>query len=479
MIKKRFLKTIQGVCLGVTLSLFGAFGVFAEPLGLSTIDGQIITSRMGGFQAQVPASYQVDRMGGGWEISRQLVAQMKTSDQMQIDFAASMVNETDKTYIVNMGFVMPADDGTGIPFSVETLKAEMIQSGLDETMTQSGMITLGTKEYEYLKVNYGKLMADSMKDYMNTAELTEGQKATVQNYISQMEKMLVNDFYIRQEGDRIYVICQTYSADQAAEAAAFLDCLQPYSGIEGWEYSEDGGWKYRLADGSFAKDCWKQDEFGLTYRLDGEGKILYSSWIKEADGWKYVDEYGHMVTSVTKTIDGVEYTFGADGYMKEGSERAAAEFTLGTLEGNHYRNEWADLELTFPEAATVLKGDGSSRTYALVGGEHVDVDDPELSYRVTLDFIDAEAELDRYMEALREYESTGGYQVDRFETVELGGHTWRSCLSSTRFSDGTSHHSDWYVRQIEGRFVILHFDYYEELKSQADQVYQSIRAAGR
>ena len=50
MIKKRFLKTIQGVCLGVTLSLFGAFGVFAEPLGLSTIDGQIITSRMGGFQ---------------------------------------------------------------------------------------------------------------------------------------------------------------------------------------------------------------------------------------------------------------------------------------------------------------------------------------------------------------------------------------------------------------------------------------------
>lgn len=76
------------------------------------------------------------------ETSRQLVAQMKTSDQMQIDFAASMVNETDKTSGCKYGFVMPAD-GTGIP-SVETLKAEMIQSGLDETMTQSGMITLGT-----------------------------------------------------------------------------------------------------------------------------------------------------------------------------------------------------------------------------------------------------------------------------------------------------------------------------------------------
>ena len=479
MIKRRFLKTIQGICLGSALSLLGAFGVMAEPLGLSMIEGQTITSRMGGFWAQVPASYQVDRMGGGWEISRQLVARMKPSDQTQIDFAASMVNETDKTYIVNMGFVMPADDGTGVPFSVETLKAEMLRSGLDEAASQSGTVTLGTKEYEYLKVNYGKLMADSMRDYMNTAQLTEAKKAAVKNYINQMEKMLVNDFYIRQEGDRIYVLCQMYSADQAPEAAAFLGCLQPYSGIEGWEYTADGGWKYRLADGSFAKDCWKQDELGLTYRLDGEGRILYSSWIQEADSWKYIDEYGHMVTSVTKSIDGVEYTFGADGYMKEGSERAAAEFTLGTLEGNHYRNEWADLELTFPEGATVLKGDGSSRTYALVGGEHVDVDDPELSYRVTLDFTEAEMELDRYMEVLRDFGSTGGYQVDHFGSVELGGHTWRSCLSSTRFSDGTSHHSNWYVRQIEGRFVILHFDYYEELKSQADQVYQSIRAVGR
>ena len=103
MIKKRFLKTMQGICLGAALSLLGAFGTLAEPLGLSMIEGQTITSRMGGFQAQVPASYQVDRMGGGWEISRQLVAQMKTSDQMQIDFAASMVNETDKTLYCKYG----------------------------------------------------------------------------------------------------------------------------------------------------------------------------------------------------------------------------------------------------------------------------------------------------------------------------------------------------------------------------------------
>ena len=87
-----------------------------------------------------------------------------------------------------------------------------------------------------------------------------------------------------------------------------------------------------------AAGCWEQDENGLTYHLDGNGNIEYNAWVQENGGWKYADESGHMVTSVTKSIDGVEYTFGADGYMKEGSERAAAEFTLGTLEGNHYRN---------------------------------------------------------------------------------------------------------------------------------------------
>ena len=476
--KKRTLsRNVLTLALGMSLAAAGAFAAFADPLGLSYINGQTVTSRMGGFEFSAPAEYKVDRSGASSALSGEIVAGL-VEDSGKIDFAASMVDETNKSYIINTAMVLPADDGSGQPFSVETLKAELAESGLDPADTESGTVKLGAADYEYLKVNYGKMMADSMRGQLESGQLSEKQKEQAKALLDRMEKLLVNDFYIRNTGDKIYVLCQTYSVDQAERAAAFLGLLKPYTGVEGW-YQNGENWQYKKADGQLALNCWEQDENGLTYHLDGNGNIEYNAWVQENGGWKYADESGHMVTSVTKSIDGVEYTFGADGYMKEGSERAAAEFTLGTLEGNHYRNEWADLELTFPEAATVLKGDGSSRTYALVGGEHVDVDDPELSYRVTLDFIDAEAELDRYMEALREYESTGGYQVDRFETVELGGHTWRSCLSSTRFSDGTSHHSDWYVRQIEGRFVILHFDYYEELKSQADQVYQSIRAAGR
>mgnify|MGYP005972186867 CR=1 FL=1 len=446
--KKRTLsRNVLILALGMSLAAAGAFVAFADPLGLSYINGQTVTSRMGGFEFSAPAEYKVDRSGASSALSGEIVAGL-VEDGGKIDFAASMVDETNKSYIINTAMVLPADDGSGQPFSVETLKAELAESGLDPADTESGTVKLGAADYEYLKVNYGKMMADSMRGQLESGQLSEKQKEQAKALLDRMEKLLVNDFYIRNTGDKIYVLCQTYSADQAERAAAFLGLLKPYTGVEGW-YQNGENWQYKKADGQLALNCWEQDENGLTYHLDGNGNIEYNAWVQENGGWKYADESGHMVTSVTKSIDGVEYTFGADGYMKEGSERAAAEFTLGTLEGNHYRNEWADLELTFPEAATVLKGDGSSRTYALVGGEHVDVDDPELSYRVTLDFIDAEAELDRYMEALREYESTGGYQVDRFETVELGGHTWRSCLSSTRFSDGTSHHSDWYVRQIE------------------------------
>lgn len=82
------------------------------------------------------------------------------------------------------------------------------------------------------------------------------------------------------------------------------------------------------------------------------------------------------------------------------SEKAAPDYSLGKLEGNTYTNYWADMTLSFPEEATVMIGNGSAQTYALVGGEHVDVNDPELSYRITVDFTEADMELDRFMDAV-------------------------------------------------------------------------------
>lgn len=120
-------------------------------------------------------------------------------------------------------------------------------------------------------------------------------------------------------------------------------------------------------------------------------------------------------------------------------------------------------------------GNGSAQTYALVGGEHVDVNDPELSYRITVDFTDADMELDRFMDAVVGHGGTDGYKVDASGKVNLGGYEFRYCRTSYDFGDGTAHHSDWYVRQIDSKLVLIHFDYYDELKNQVQQVYDSIR----
>ena len=161
--------------------------------------------------------------------------------------------------------------------------------------------------------------------------------------------------------------------------------------------------------------------------------------------------------------------------MIAGSEKAALDYSLGKLEGNTYTNYWADMTLSFPEAATVMIGNGSAQTYALVGGEHVDVNDPELSYRITVDFTDADMELDRFIDAVVGHGGTDGYKVDASGKVNLGGYEFRYCRTSYDFGDGTAHHSDWYVRQIDSKLVLIHFDYYDELKNQVQQVYDSIR----
>ena len=83
-----------------------------------------------------------------------------------------MVDETNKSYIINTAMVLPADDGSGQPFSVETLKAELAESGLNPADTESGTVKLGAADYEYLKVNYGKMMADSMRGQLESGQLS-------------------------------------------------------------------------------------------------------------------------------------------------------------------------------------------------------------------------------------------------------------------------------------------------------------------
>lgn len=155
--KKRTLsKSVLALALGMSLTAAGAFAAFADPLGLSFINGQNITSRFGGFELSVPSEYKVDRSGASSSaLSGEIVAGL-VGNGGKVDFVASMVDETNKSYIINTALILPEDDGSGQPFSVEALKAELAESGLDPAQTESGTVRLGAADYEYLKVNYGK-----------------------------------------------------------------------------------------------------------------------------------------------------------------------------------------------------------------------------------------------------------------------------------------------------------------------------------
>ena len=143
-----------------------------------------------------------------------------------------------------------------------------------------------------------------------------------------------------------------------------------------------------------AANTWVPDAQGILCHLDASGQVQYNTWIDEGGRWRYVDEKGHMVASMTKTVGGVQYTFDREGYMTAGSERPAQEYEIGSLSGQTYENRWADMRFTFPDTAEVRLGDGSARTYPVIGGEHVEENDPELGYRFTLDFLDAAMSLE-------------------------------------------------------------------------------------
>ena len=223
-----------------------------------------------------------------------------------------------------------------------------------------------------------------------------------------------------------------------------------------------------------AANTWVPDAQGILCHLDASGQVQYNTWIDEGGRWRYVDDKGHMVASMTKTVGGVQYTFDREGYMTAGSERPAQEYEIGSLSGQTYENRWADMRFTFPDTAEVRLGDGSARTYPVIGGEHVEENDPELGYRFTLDFLDAAMSLEEYQEKLMKEASANGYQINDSGTVTLGGYPYLACRASFGFSDGTSHYSDVYVRRIDDKLVELRFDYYEELKDKAAFVLASL-----
>lgn len=467
---RKWFKGIAALTAAAMVMVNGGICAWAEPKGLSVVEGSTIKSRTGGFQAVFPEGYPVERgLRGNLQVSAE-----EGEGQSAWDFSISLGDIEEGQYMEAAGLMITGVDGS---FSLEQEMNRLFSmDGVDPAYMTADVRSIAGQNWSHIFVNYGKAMADYMRMILLAAEIPVD--AEDEQLLAEMEGSMMADAYMIQRGDQVYILLQSYSANMAPHAAQVIACLQPYTGQEGWVYSDEAGWQYMQENGQLLADSWVRDEDGLTYRLDGFGRIQYDAWIQENGRWKYVDSLGHMITAVTKTLDGVRYTFDDQGYMKEGSETAAIPFELGRIEGKTYKNDWADIQFTFPEAAELMLGDGTPYTYTLTGGEHVDPEDPELSYRVTFDIADADMELDRYLDMLKNEGEWTDYQVDYAGVMELGGYEYRVCKTSYLFSDGTAHHWDSYVRQVDDKIIDLTINYYDELKTQADSVIASVSRTG-
>ena len=81
--------------------------------------------------------------------------------------------------------------------------------------------------------------------------------------------------------------------------------------------NDNGHYKYRKTDGSYAANCWvKNPGDGKWYHFD-ENSCMQTGWFQDSDGkWYYLStDTGEMLTNTT--VDG--YVIGGDGVMVSGS----------------------------------------------------------------------------------------------------------------------------------------------------------------
>lgn len=227
-------------------------------------------------------------------------------------------------------------------------------------------------------------------------------------------------------------------------------------------------WRF-LVKADMKRRLWKN---GITAVILGMALLTagdFSSWAEPESAGASAQAKDSAQSGGGSGTAGNEALFTAD-------QAALRQYEIGSLEGKTYKNRWADIKLTFPEAAALRLGDGSSITYPLAAGEHVDPEDPELGYRVTVDFLES-MELEARLRQKQEEAAGTGYTTDYTGPLTLGGYEYQACKTSLPFSDGTSHHIDTYLRSFDGRVVELEFIYYEELQAQIDAVIGSISQA--
>lgn len=140
------------------------------------------------------------------------------------------------------------------------------------------------------------------------------------------------------------VLCSTVGAAPAwAGTWQYQAAEQPGPGVE------NGGWQYRLDDGTVAPEGWIEDQ-NKWYYIGADG-FMKTGWIEWKEAWYYLDETGAMVSGTSRVIDGTGYAFDENGALAEGP----SEVMAGGWNGTTFTSSRLNYQVTVPEGFVPLE----------------------------------------------------------------------------------------------------------------------------
>lgn len=140
---------------------------------------------------------------------------------------------------------------------------------------------------------------------------------------------------------------------------AYKACEQAHEYMPGWIQQDDGSWKYRKADGEFARNEWQYIN-GRWYVFADDCKMI-KGWFKQADGWYYLGEDGAMLSGQWFCENDKHYYLTQSGLMATNayirSERPFAQeryIYYWVNENGEWEPQW-DTEYPYVESYEVVK----------------------------------------------------------------------------------------------------------------------------
>lgn len=264
--------------------------------------------------------------------------------------------------------------------------------------------------------------------------------------------------------------------------------LTAYAGE--WKQDEAGYW-YVMDDGSYCANEWKELD-GAWYHFDAQG-YMQTGWYEEGQAWYYLEpSTGAMLSNTSSEIDGTGYRFDASGVAAEVSATVAADMVQdGTVQpeetqtetaqagwnGNTYTSVASNYQITFPTNYHAQDANALSQFFGteFVNSEFYVIRDDgwiqvagtyyENPYGLT-----AAQMCDALQQSYTEENQLTGEVIGR-DQLEIGGSTYYRILVGVE----DVLYCDVYLKEADGRIVMIMAVYEPESQNEADQILQTLQ----